>query len=464
MIYDGVLSRLLSIDMGQMEKALRKQMGKKEKAIALNMSALKARLRLRRGEPAEARPVRRRADGRQDRGDDPDRRQRRRGHRLHDGGRHLRRLVSDHAVLVALRIADRLPEEAYRKDPETGKATYAVIQAEDEIAALGMVIGAGWMGARAMTSTAGPGLSLMAEFTGLGYYAEVPAVIFDVQRAGHRPACRRAPASRTFCRLRVLSHGDTKHPLLLPCSVDRVLRDGDGRVRPRRSACRRRSSSCRDLDLGMNTWMSKPFDYPTQAASTAASGSTTDTLKQLGEFARYRDVDGDGIPYRTVPGDGGPSFFTRGSGHNEKALYSERADDYTNNLDRLAKKFDTAPHAGAEARGRHGRASGGVGIIAYGTSHWALIETRDQLKNEQKLDTSYFRLRGYPFSKEIFDFIDAHERVYVVDQNRDGQMWSPAQLECTPPQVAKLRSIKHYYGLPIDGRSLTDELLKQEGR
>jgi 2-oxoglutarate ferredoxin oxidoreductase subunit alpha len=186
-------------------------------------------------------------------------------------------------------------------------------------------------------------------------------------------------------------------------------------------------------------------------------------LKQLGEFARYRDVDGDGIPYRTVPGDGMPPFFTRGSGHNDKALYSERADDYTNNLDRLTKKFETArtlvPKAEVDMAGK-----GGIGIIAYGTSHWALIETRDQLKAEQKLDTSYFRLRGYPFSKEIFDFIDAHDRVYVVDQNRDGQMWSLLKLECTPQQVAKLRSIKHYYGLPIDGRSLTDELRKQEGR
>jgi 2-oxoglutarate ferredoxin oxidoreductase subunit alpha len=172
-------------------------------------------------------------------------------------------------------------------------------------------------------------------------------------------------------------------------------------------------------------------------------------------------VDGDGIPYRTVPGDGMPPFFTRGSGHNEKALYSERADDYTNNLDRLTKKFETArtlvPKPEVQMSGR-----GGIGIIAYGTSHWALIETRDQLKNEQKIDTSYFRLRAFPFTKELFDFIDAHDRVYVVDQNRDGQMWSLIKLECNPQQVGKLRSIRHYYGLPIDGRSLTTELLKQE--
>jgi len=212
----------------------------------------------------------------------------------------------------------------------------------------------------------------------------------------------------------------------------------------------------------MNNWMSNGFEYPTKPIDRGKV-LTPELLKKLGEWGRYRDVDGDGIPYRTVPGDGGPAFFTRGSGHNDKALYSERADDYTNNLDRLSKKFDTArtlvpkPEVDLAARG-------GIGVIAYGTTHWALIEARDQLKNEQKVNTSYYRLRGYPFGKELFDFIDAHDRVYVVDQNRDGQMWSLIRLECNPQQVAKLRSIRHYYGLPIDGRSLTTELLKQEGR
>jgi 2-oxoglutarate ferredoxin oxidoreductase subunit alpha len=188
-----------------------------------------------------------------------------------------------------------------------------------------------------------------------------------------------------------------------------------------------------------------------------------DTLARIGDWGRYKDVDGDGIPYRTLPGTGMPAYFTRGTGHNEKALYSERPDDFVNNLDRLTRKFDTARrHVPAPVIDVRSNAK--VGIIAYGTSHWALIETRDQLKNEQKLATSYFRLRGYPFSKDIFDFIDAHDRVYVVDQNRDGQMWSLLKLECDAQQVAKLRSIRHYYGLPIDGRSLTDELLKQEGK
>ena len=460
MIYDGVLSRLLSIDMGQMEKALRKQLGKKQKAMELNMNALKAGFEyadqnLPKRDPFVVEPMEGKTDGMI----------------LIEGNSAAAigcmmagvTFVAWYPITPSSSLCEALIDylKKYRKDPETGKATYAVIQAEDEIAALGMVVGAGWMGARAMTSTAGPGLSLMAEFAGLGYYAEVPAVIFDVQRAGPSTGLPTRTGQQDILSAAVLSHGDTKHPLLLPASVGECYQFAQDAF----DLSERLQTPVfvmTDLDLGMNTWMSKPFEYPT-APFDRGKRLDEATLKQLGEFGRYRDVDGDGIPYRTVPGDGGPAFFTRGSGHNEKALYSERADDYTNNLDRLTRKFDTArtlvPKPEIDMAG-----GGGVGIIAYGTSHWALIETRDQLKAERKLTTSYFRLRGYPFSKELFDFIDAHDRVYVVDQNRDGQMWQLIKLECNPQQVAKLRSIRNYYGLPIDGRSLTTELLKQEDR
>jgi 2-oxoglutarate ferredoxin oxidoreductase subunit alpha len=460
MIYDGVLSRLLSIDMAQMEKALRKQMGKKEKAIALNMNALKAGFdyadaNLPKRDPFVVEPMEGKTEGMI----------------LIEGNSAAAigcmmagvTFVGWYPITPSSSLCESLIDylKKYRKDPETGKATYAVVQAEDEIAALGMVVGAGWMGARAMTSTAGPGISLMAEFTGLGYYAEVPAVIFDVQRAGPSTGLPTRTGQQDILSTAILSHGDTKHPMLLPSSVSECYQLAQDAF----DLSERLQTPVfvmTDLDLGMNTWMSKPFEYPTKPFDRGKR-LTPENLKQLGEFARYRDVDGDGIPYRTVPGDGGPAFFTRGSGHNEKALYSERADDYTNNLDRLAKKFDTArtlvpkPEVDLAAKG-------GIGVIAYGTTHWAMIETRDQLKNEQKIDTSYLRLRAYPFSKELFDFIDAHERVYVVDQNRDGQMWQLIKLECNPQQVAKLRSIRLYYGLPLDGRSVTTELLKQEGR
>jgi 2-oxoglutarate ferredoxin oxidoreductase subunit alpha len=217
-----------------------------------------------------------------------------------------------------------------------------------------------------------------------------------------------------------------------------------------------------DLDLGMNTWMSQPFEFSDRPLDRGKR-LDADNLKKIGEWGRYKDVDGDGIPYRTVPGDGMPAYFTRGSGHNEKAQYSERADDYANNLDRLARKFETArtlvPKPDVEMN-----AKAKIGLLAYGTTHWALIEARDQLKNEAGIETSYLRLKAYPFTTEVADFIDKHDRVYVIEQNRDAQMLSLLKMECTPSQFNKLRSILHYVGLPIDGRSVSMELLKQEGK
>ena len=459
MIYDGVLSKLLSVDMAQMEKALRKQLGKKEKAIQLNLAALKAgydyaEQHLPKQDPFVVEPM-----------------NKTQGMILIEGNAAAAigcmlagvTFVGWYPITPSSSLCESLIDylKKYRKDPESGKATYAVIQAEDEIAALGMVIGAGWMGARAMTSTAGPGISLMAEFTGLGYYAEVPAVIFDVQRVGPSTGLPTRTAQQDILSTAILSHGDTKHPLLLPASVNEcytMAMDAFDLAETLQTPVFVMS----DLDLGMNTWMSQPFEYPTKPLDRGKR-LDADALKKIGEWGRYKDVDGDGIPYRTVPGDGMPAYFTRGSGHNEKAQYSERADDYANNLDRLARKFDTSrtlvpkPEVELNPKAR-------IGLIAYGTSHWALIEARDQLKNETGVETSYLRLKAYPFTSEMAQFIDSHDRVYVVEQNRDAQMLSLLKMECTTEQFAKLRSILHYVGLPIDGRSVSTELLKQEGK
>ena len=458
MIYDGVLSKLLSIDMGQMEKALRKQMGKKEKAIALNMGALKAgydyaEANLPKLDPFVVEPM-----------------NKTQGLILIEGNAAAAigsmmagvTFVGWYPITPSSSLCETLIDylKKYRKDPETGKATYAVIQAEDEIAALGMVIGAGWMGARSMTSTAGPGLSLMGEFTGLGYYVEVPAVVFDVQRVGPSTGLPTRTAQQDILSAAVLSHSDTKHPLLLPASVNEcytMAMDAFDLAERLQTPI----FVMMDLDLGMNTWMSPTFEYPTKPLDRGKR-LDAETLKTLeNDWGRYRDVDGDGIAYRTVPGDGMPSYFARGSGHNEKAQYSERADDYANNLDRLARKFDTArtlvPKPEIEVvRGAK------IGVIGYGTTHWAIVESRDQLKNENKIDASYLRLRAYPFTKEVFDFIDAHDRVYLIEQNRDAQMLSLLKMECNVEQFAKLRSILHYMGLPIDGRSVTEAVVKQE--
>jgi 2-oxoglutarate ferredoxin oxidoreductase subunit alpha len=207
--------------------------------------------------------------------------------------------------------------------------------------------------------------------------------------------------------------------------------------------------------------MSDGFQYPTKPIDRGKL-LTPEVLKKLGEWGRYRDVDGDGIPYRTVPGDGMPAFFTRGSGRNAKAQYSERPDDYVDNVDRLARKFETArQYVPAPVVETDKKAK--IGIIGYGTSHWAITESRDQLREETKVDTSYLRVRAYPFTDEVVQFIDAHERIYVVEQNRDAQLAMLLKLELSPERCAKLRSVLHYNGLPIDARSVTDDILSQEG-
>jgi 2-oxoglutarate ferredoxin oxidoreductase subunit alpha len=348
----------------------------------------------------------------------------------------------------------------YRVDKATGKATFAIVQAEDEIAALGMVLGAGWMGARAMTSTSGPGISLMGEFAGLAYYAEVPGVVFDIQRVGPSTGLPTRTAQGDILTVAMLSHGDTRQMMLLPASVEECYT----------SAMEAFDLAERfqtlvfvlsDLDLGMNNWMSKPFEYPTKAFDR---GKLLDeaALARMGEFGRYKDLDGDGIPYRTIPGDGMPASFTRGSGHNERGQYSERPDDYVNNVERLARKFETAkqyvpqPVIDEKADAR-------VGIIAFGSTHWAIEESRDQLSGEGGLATSYLRLRAYPFPDSVSEFIERYDRVYVVEQNRDAQIFSLLRMELEPAVAARLRSVRHFNGLPIDARSVTDEILAQEG-
>jgi len=456
MIYDGVLSRLLSIDMGQMEKALKKQLGRKLKAIELNMAALKAgfdfaEANLEKKDPFIVAPMDKTT-----------------GQILIEGNAAAAigcmmagvTFVAWYPITPSSSLPEALIEylKRYRRDPD-GKATYAVVQAEDELAALGMVIGAGWAGARAMTSTAGPGVSLMAEFVGLGYYAEVPAVIFDIQRGGPSTGLPTRTGQQDILSTAVLSHGDTNHSMLLPASVTEcytMAMEAFDLAEQLQAPVFVMS----DLDLGMNTWMAHPFDYPT-APLARGKQLTPELLQRIGQWGRYKDVDGDGIGYRTVPGDGLPSYFARGSGHNEMALYSERAEDYVKNLDRLSRKFQTAktmmPKPEVDLVEENG-----IGIIAYGTTHWAIVESRDQLKAESGVQTSYLRLRAYPFSEELNAFIDRCARVYVVEQNRDAQMLSLLRIDLTPDRVLKLRSIRHYAGLPIDGRSVTVELLKQE--
>ena len=356
-------------------------------------------------------------------------------------------------------LIDYMKQYRVEKD---GKATFAIVQAEDELAAIGMVLGAGWAGARAMTATSGPGISLMAEFAGLGYYVEIPGVIFDVQRTGPSTGLPTRTSQADLSFIAGLSHGDTKHVMLLPASVKECFELGIEAF-DLAEQLQTPVFVLTDLDLGMNHWMSEPFEYPEKPINRGKV-LNAQQLEELGGFARYKDVDGDGIGYRTLPGTDHPAaaYFTRGSGHNEKALYSERPEDYANNMLRLARKFETAkplvPRPVLEGTGKQK-----VGIIAFGTSHWAVVESRDQLERESGLATDYLRIRAFPFTQEVADFVAAHDRIYVVEQNRDAQMLNLLKINLDPADAVKLHPVLHFNGLPIDARTVTTAIAAEEG-
>lgn len=459
MVYVGVAAKLLSIDMDSVEQTVRKQFAKKVKAAELNLNAVRvgydyAASTLTKQDPYRVEPM-----------------SATEGKIIVDGNSATAMgamfagvtVVPWYPITPSSSVVENLIDlmKKHRLEAD-GKASFAIVQAEDELAAIGMVLGAGWAGARAMTASSGPGISLMAEFAGLGYYAEIPGVIVDVQRTGPSTGLptRTSQADLTF--VAGLSHGDTKHVILLPGSVKECY---EFALEAFEIAEQLQTPVflLSDLDLGMNNWMSEPFEYPEKPVARGKVLSATQ-LEELGGFARYKDVDGDGIPYRTLPGTDHPAaaYFTRGSGHNEKALYSERPEDYENNMLRLARKFDTAktlvPKPKLEGTGKER-----VGIIAFGTSHWAVAESRDQLARESQIATDYLRIRAFPFTSEVHEFVANHDRVYVVEQNRDAQMASLLKIDLDPELTTKLHSILHFNGLPIDARSVTSAIVTQEG-
>src|SRR5918912_516502 len=338
MIYDGILAKLLGIDMALMEKALAKQLGRKAKAVTLNAGALKAGFdyasaNLTKQDPFCIEPMNKTA-----------------GKILIEGNAAAAigcmmagvTVVAWYPITPSSSLCESLIGymKKYRVDKATGKATFAIVQAEDEIASLGMVIGASWAGARSMTATAGPSISLMSEFPGLAHYAETPAVVFDVQRVGPSTGLPTRTAQGDLLSTAFLSHGDTKHVMIIPASVEEcytMAMEAFDLAEHFQTPV----FVMMDLDLGMNNWMADAFKYPTRPINRGKL-LTAEKLKQLGEWGRYKDVDGDGVAYRTIPGDGMPAYFTRGSGHNSKGQYSERPDDYVENMDRLSRKFETA--------------------------------------------------------------------------------------------------------------------------
>jgi 2-oxoglutarate ferredoxin oxidoreductase subunit alpha len=460
MIYDGVLARLLGIEMEEIQKALQKQFRKKAKAAELNWNAARA------GYDFAEKHLQKPDRFSLQRMDET------RGKIIIDGNSAVAlgalfagvTVVTWYPITPSSTVCETLIElmKRYRIDPVTKKATFAIVQAEDELAAIGMVLGASWAGARAMTATSGPGISLMSEFTGFGYYCDIPAVIVDVQRVGPSTGLPTRTAQGDLLTTAFLSHGDTKHPMFFPCSVEEcftmVIEAFD-----LAEAVQTPVFVMSDLDLGMNNWMSDAFPYPEKPISRGKVLSKED-LDRLGSFERYRDLDGDGVGYRTLPGTNHPAagYFTRGSGHNEKAKYSERPADYVHNMERLAKKFEVMRERVPGPVVQESKQQE-IGIIACGTSHWAIVEALDQLQHEYDIEASYLRLRAFPFNEQVKDFIHRHRRVYVVDQNRDSQLYQLLRLDVEAEEVVKLRSVLHYNGLPIDARSVTDSIVSKEG-
>ena len=458
MIYVGVVARLLAIEMAEIEIAIRRQFAKKVKAANLNLAAVQAGFDYATASLTKRDPYRiERMDKNHDK-------------IIIDGNAASAlgcvfagvTVLSWYPITPSSSLAESMIEylKRFRIGPD-GKATFAVVQAEDELAAIGMVVGAGWAGARAMTTTSGPGISLMSEFAGLSYYGEIPAVVWDIQRVGPSTGLPTRTSQADILSTAFLSHGDTKHIMLFPSSPRECFEmamDAFNLAEQFQTLVFVLS----DLDLGMNNWMSDPFPYPEKPIERGRV-LTKEDLDRLGSFSRYKDVEGDGVGYRTLPGTPHPAaaYFTRGSGHNAEAQYSEHPEDYAANMDRLRRKFEQArsfvPTPVVEKMPKSE-----VGMIGFGSSHWALTESQDQLRDEHNLPTDYLRIRAFPFSPEIADFVHQHKRVYVVEQNRDAQMLSLLKLDLEPELVLKLRSIAHLDGLPIDARSITEEIAALE--
>ena len=351
-----------------------------------------------------------------------------------------------------------LPQLRKTKD---GKATYAVLQAEDELAAIGMTVGAGWSGLRAMTSTSGPGISLMAEYAGLAYFAEVPIVVWDVQRIGPSTGLPTRTAQGDLTEIYFLSHGDKQHVILLPGSVQECFEFG-WKAFDLAERLQTPVFVLSDLDLGMNQWMTKPFEYPDVPMDRGKVLWETNLEKTNGAWARYKDVDGDGIPYRTLPGNQHPAsaWFGRGTGHDENARYTEDSETWEENMSRLKKKYDTArllvPPPVIDKP-----AGAGIGIIAYGSTAPAVEEARSLLKQDKGPKTAFLRLRALPCTKEVHDFVKKYDHIYVVEANRDGQMKQILSM-AMPDQAPRFRSVAHSDGLPLTAKWVKNAILAQE--
>jgi 2-oxoglutarate ferredoxin oxidoreductase subunit alpha len=459
MVYVGIVTQIIGIDMDNIHQALEFHFKGKQKPIDLNWNMIKkafdwAASNLQKSDIYSVRPSNK-TDG----------------YIMADGNTAAAlgalygglQFAAWYPITPATSLAETLHEfvPVFRKDPVTGKNTCAVVQAEDELAAIGMVVGAGWSGLRAMTSTSGPGLSLMVEYVGLAYFSETPVVLWDIQRIGPSTGL---PTRTSQGDLRIayyMGHGDARHVVLFPGSVTECFEFG-WKAFDIAERLQTPVMVLSDLDFGMNQWMTKPFEYPDQPMDRGKV-LWEDDLKQMGErWGRYLDVDGDGIPYRTLPGNKLPNaaYFARGTGHDEYADYSEEPDVWEKNLLRLKRKVEMNMQLlpKSEIKKTEGAK---ISIISYGSTNDAINEAMDYLSTKGfKID--HLRLRSLPVAAEAAEFVREHERNYVIELNRDGQLHQVLQLEI-PDCNMKLISLSHLDGLPLTAEWVENQLVEKEG-
>ncbi len=460
MTYVGILANLLKIDLTAINEALDFHFKGKEKPIKLNMDIIQASFdwaeqNLEKKDPFQVSKM-----------------NETNGLIMANGNTAAAlgaiyggvQFASWYPITPASSVAEELTKRigALRDDPNSEEKNYAIVQSEDELAAIGMAIGAGWAGLRAMTSTSGPGISLMTEFIGLAYYAEIPVVIWDVQRVGPSTGMPTRTAQGDIISTYFLGHGDTQNMMLIPGTVQECFEFG-WRAFDISERFQAPVFVMSDLDLGMNQWMTKPFEFPDKPFDRGKILWEKD-LKEIQEtWGRYKDLDGDAIPYRTVPGNKQPNsaWFARGTGHDENARYSEDNEKWEINMARLAKKFESSREV-VPTPILEERAGAKIGIIAYGSTTTAIEESMDQLEAEG-ITTSFLRVRAVPFTKEVKQFIEEYDHVYVVEMNRDGQLHKLLTLDYTE-HFAKLISLTKHDGLPLKASWVTEAISAAEGK
>lgn len=457
MIYVGVAARMIGLDMEEVKKAIARQLKGKQKAVELNSGAAEAGYAWADQNLADQDRLKIIRDSKTE------------GQLIIDGNSACAlgalfagvTVVGWYPITPSSSLVETLAEYAkdYRVDATTGKTNVAIVQMEDELASAGVIIGAGWAGARSMTATSGPGISLMSEFIGLGYFAECPSVFINVTRMGPSTGLPTRTSQGDIEMCAKCSHGDSYHICLYPGTMEECFRftyeafDLAERFQTPVFVVT-------DLDLGMQNWATKPFAYPEENFDRGKVLNEAQ-LKEIQDWGRYKDVDGDGICWRTLAGTPGGkgAYFTRGTGHSVYALYSEKPEDWKSNIDRLRRKFDTArdfvPAPLLRSTGSK------RGVLAYGSSDSAVTEALDILEEQHGMPVDYLRVRALPFTSEVEAFLAQMEVVYVVDQNRDGQMANLLR-EFFPELSQKIRKVRHYDSTAINAQTLVDQIIAFE--